>query len=130
MKKTLEVTKKYLLIPVKNDVPTKKLFISFEGERIYEFDIPTAETEGAYTFDFQGGLTVDTWIGKEITLEGEFSEAFAEAVVQADEIPESGCKKPLVHFSPDTGWMNDPCGLLYDKGVYHLYFHLKCINNI
>ena len=122
MKKTLEVTKKYLLIPVKNDVPTKKLFISFEGERIYEFDIPTAETEGAYTFDFQGGLTVDTWIGKEITLEGEFPEAFAEAVVQADEIPESGCKKPLVHFSPDTGWMNDPCGLLYDKGVYHLYF--------
>lgn len=122
MKKTLEVTKKYLLIPVKNDVPTKKLFISFEGERIYEFDIPTAETEGAYTFDFQGGIPVDKWAGKEIILEGEFSEAFVDAIVQADEIPASGCKKPLVHFAPDTGWLNDPCGLLYDKGIYHLYF--------
>lgn len=122
MKKTMTVSKKYIVIPVKNDVPTQKLFITYEGERIYEFDVPAAETEGTYTYEFQGGIPVDKWDGKEITLEGEFSEAFAEAIVQADEIPASSCKKPLVHFTPDTGWMNDPCGLLYDKGVYHLYF--------
>ena len=32
--------------------------------------------------------------------------------------------KPIFHFSPDYGWMNDPNGCWYDKsnGYYHLYF--------
>lgn len=37
-------------------------------------------------------------------------------------MPESGCRKPLLHFAPKTGWINDSCDLLYDKGIYHLYF--------
>ncbi|HCX83805.1 MAG TPA: glycosyl hydrolase family 32 [Micrococcales bacterium] len=30
--------------------------------------------------------------------------------------------RPLVHFSPEQNWMNDPNGLVYADGVYHLYF--------
>lgn len=30
--------------------------------------------------------------------------------------------RPQFHFSPEKNWMNDPNGLLYDDGVYHLYF--------
>ncbi len=30
--------------------------------------------------------------------------------------------RPLVHFSPEENWMNDPNGLVYADGVYHLYF--------
>ncbi|OQE21563.1 hypothetical protein PENFLA_c014G02432 [Penicillium flavigenum] len=30
--------------------------------------------------------------------------------------------RPQIHFSPEKNWMNDPNGLLYDDGVYHLYF--------
>ncbi|OBT59301.1 hypothetical protein VE04_00359 [Pseudogymnoascus sp. 24MN13] len=30
--------------------------------------------------------------------------------------------RPQYHFSPDQNWMNDPNGLVYHKGVYHLYF--------
>ncbi|KAJ5203507.1 exoinulinase [Penicillium cf. viridicatum] len=26
------------------------------------------------------------------------------------------------HFSPQKGWMNDPSGLLYHNGIYHLFF--------
>lgn len=122
MKKTITINQNYLLIPVKTGAETKKFFAYYNGERIYEFDIPSAECDGAYTYDFQGGLPVNKWMGKEIVIEGEVSEAFADAVVQADQIPESGCTKPLLHFTPDTGWLNDPCGLLYDNGVYHLYF--------
>ncbi|KAJ5722656.1 Extracellular exo-inulinase inuE [Penicillium malachiteum] len=30
--------------------------------------------------------------------------------------------RPQFHFSPEKNWMNDPCGLFYHEGVYHLYF--------
>ncbi|KAJ6185953.1 hypothetical protein N7519_007254 [Penicillium mononematosum] len=30
--------------------------------------------------------------------------------------------RPQLHFSPEKNWMNDPNGLLYNNGVYHLYF--------
>lgn len=30
--------------------------------------------------------------------------------------------RPQIHFSPKTSWMNDPNGLVYMNGVYHLFF--------
>jgi fructan beta-fructosidase len=30
--------------------------------------------------------------------------------------------RPQVHFSPATNWTNDPNGLLYYRGEYHLFF--------
>jgi len=30
--------------------------------------------------------------------------------------------RPQIHFSPREHWMNDPNGMVYYKGVYHLFF--------
>lgn len=30
--------------------------------------------------------------------------------------------RPAFHFSPKKGWMNDPNGMFYHEGVYHLFF--------
>ncbi len=30
--------------------------------------------------------------------------------------------RPTVHFTPDDTWMNDPNGLLFHKGQYHMFF--------
>lgn len=30
--------------------------------------------------------------------------------------------RPQIHFSPRGNWMNDPNGMVYKNGVYHLYF--------
>ena len=31
-------------------------------------------------------------------------------------------KRQWYHFMPECGWMNDPNGLIYYKGKYHLFY--------
>lgn len=30
--------------------------------------------------------------------------------------------RPQIHFSPEKNWMNDPNGMVYHEGVYHLFY--------
>jgi hypothetical protein len=30
--------------------------------------------------------------------------------------------RPQFHFTPSQGWMNDPCGMFYHDGDYHLHY--------
>lgn len=33
-------------------------------------------------------------------------------------------QRPALHFTPQKGFMNDPNGLVYSKGIWHLYYQL------
>ncbi|WUE96702.1 GH32 C-terminal domain-containing protein [Streptomyces sp. NBC_00490] len=46
----------------------------------------------------------------------------APQAVAADTPPYSEKYRPQFHFTPEKNWMNDPNGLVYYKGEYHLFY--------
>lgn len=51
-----------------------------------------------------------------------YSKGGSETVrLNVKEYPNSSWR-PLFHFAPSWGWMNDPNGLVYVNGTYHLYY--------
>ncbi|MDT0574135.1 GH32 C-terminal domain-containing protein [Streptomyces sp. DSM 3412] len=46
----------------------------------------------------------------------------APQAVAADAAPYSETYRPQFHFTPQKNWMNDPNGLVYHKGEYHLFY--------
>lgn len=38
--------------------------------------------------------------------------------------------RPQLHFSPPSGWMNDPNGIVYHDGLFHLFFQYNPFSTI
>ncbi len=50
---------------------------------------------------------------------------------QINEIPKMKEKhRPQFHFSPTANWMNDPNGMVYHKGEYHLFYQFFPDGNV
>ncbi|KAK9473861.1 glycosyl hydrolase [Dipodascopsis tothii] len=53
-------------------------------------------------------------------LRGVIASSALAAMAAAESYKET--YRPQFHFSPEKNWMNDPNGLLYHDGVYHLFY--------
>lgn len=54
----------------------------------------------------------------------------AEKVFIKNENLDEKMYRPSLHFSPKKNWMNDPNGMFYYKGKYHLYFQHHPYSNV
>ncbi|MFZ9146839.1 MAG: glycoside hydrolase family 32 protein, partial [Sediminibacterium sp.] len=62
---------------------------------------------------------------KKFSWKGIFQKHSSKEVVQPIKIATNKIDKlyrPSFHFTPKAGWMNDPNGMIYVNGVYHLYY--------
>ena len=123
---SLTPTKRWMLLPVKNGGKMRKMEVRLGKDVLRFFDIEFAMDEA----DWWAPLDVGAWQGKALTvwidrLAGE--AATLERIRFADDPVDKATiyKEPLrgqVHFSPRTGWCNDPNGLCYYNGEYHLFY--------
>ena len=94
------------------------------GQVLRHFDIDLADGGG----DYQVFSDLQPFIGQRLTVEFEGSGAASlDGVRLADEPvpPESLYRerlRPQFHFSSRRGWNNDPNGLFYFGGEYHLLY--------
>jgi fructan beta-fructosidase len=49
----------------------------------------------------------------------------ASAQTSGDEV-----HRPMIHFSPRAHWVNDPNGMVYNKGIYHLFYQYHPFSSI
>jgi len=126
MKRELRIEKRYLNFPVKHvKYGTKKSLIHFiiDGKLVRELEVSLAIDEP----DFWVFLDVSEFKGKKATLQIKKENEAFNKIYQADTFPgEENLYKerlrPQFHFSTRRGWNNDPNGLVYHDGEYHLFY--------
>lgn len=118
MRETMKVTGRYLWLPIKRDVPETAMAF-YAGERkIQELYLGITEGEP----DFYAWFDTRPYLGSDLTLEGDYNKGWFERVRISDEKPHNPTKnRPLIHYAPQFGWLNDPNGLIFYKGTYHIY---------
>lgn len=117
----ITITKKLLVVPVNEHAREKKiLFFASDGTIVFEMDVPL---DGEET-DYKSYVDVSSLVGRTVTVRTEPETAWN--VEFADEAPDLGLYReryrPSLHYTAKRGWVNDPNGLFYANGVYHMFY--------
>ncbi len=114
----LKVINHYLWMPVAVNAPEINLQLSVNGQPIQEIDLCLGGNEG----DFFVSMDVTEWMGKMLTITSEDKEELPQIFSFSEyEADNSYPYRPALHYTSKIGWINDPNGLIFSNGWYHLY---------
>jgi len=115
----------YLNFPVNQAAPSATVRITLDGKPLDRFTINLAQDNPQFWTYFD----VTPYQGKTLVVEIEgasgsngIDKVFADATYPGQDSVYREKGRPQVHFTAQRGWLNDPNGLLYHDGEYHLYF--------
>ena len=125
LQRAVTIDKRYLHLPVKSGATMRRMKYTVDSKTVREFDIELAEGKP----DFWVFSDVTPFKGKKLTIETtlpEDSDVLAQ-IAAADDVPDADTLykeklRPQFHFTARRGWLNDPNGLVYHDGEYHLFF--------
>lgn len=116
---------KYLLLPVQENAPEGKVNIIVNNEFQLEQNINVRLAREKV--DYYVPLDLSAYQGKTISIDvtGMPSSSLCWKEIKLSDTFDSSNRetyRPVYHHTPVYGWMNDPNGMFYKDGVYHLYF--------
>lgn len=115
----LSVTARYLWLPVRKAGPAVKLHFRAGGRKFQEIDVAL----GHDSADYCAPMDLSRFAGQDIEVSGDVPDGFLKSLSFSDTLPDTYCAfRPLLHFTARTGWINDPNGLVYADGIYHLFY--------
>ncbi len=119
----MKITKKYLIVPTNSKATSKALRLFYEenGEKCVVMDLDCKIDTINPTY--YAHIDMQSWMGKELFIEIAPEVVFEPEQSDTMRIVGLGEEfRPAVHFTPKQGWMNDPNGLIFYEGVYHMFY--------
>ncbi|MDE6287688.1 MAG: DUF4980 domain-containing protein, partial [Muribaculaceae bacterium] len=122
---------RYLLLPVQESNDEANIKILTDARYAKDFNVRLAKTKVDYFVpvdlapykDNTVTLLVETTQGRASVREAR-NDVFWKEMVVADTFDTTNREKyrPAFHHTPLWGWMNDPNGMVYKDGKWHLYY--------
>ncbi|GAB4043480.1 DUF4980 domain-containing protein [Spirosoma litoris] len=120
---SMTINKRYLNLPIAQtqNRGTMKFLVNNKQERSFKIRLAAGEPD-YWVFCDMAGLQ-----GKTITIQYDGSREGLTKIYQADKIAGQDSlyrekNRPQYHFSTRRGWINDPNGMIYYAGEYHLFY--------
>ena len=112
---------KYLLLPIQEEKDEAQVLLDTGSKDDTWMDVRLAQNGSDYYVPFALGK------GKTATIKilGLKKDALAVNLMKLSntfDTTNTDYYRPSYHFTPLYGWMNDPNGMVYKDGEYHLYF--------
>ena len=126
----INTNQRYLLLPVEEVMPDVRVSMIFNNKEVNVADVRLAVNR----VDYFVPLDLSDYAGKNILLKfklgsndpirGKLSAVCCKEMKLSDTFDTGNREKfrPTYHFSPLYGWMNDPNGMVYKDGEYHLFY--------
>ena len=129
----VNTNQKYLLLPVEDASPDVRISMIVNNKEVKNFDVRLA----IHKVDYFVPVDLSDYSGKLISFKFKMNSndpvrvnlspdntACCKEMKLSDTFDTSNREKfrPTYHFSPLYGWMNDPNGMVYKDGEYHLFY--------
>ncbi|MBR4271533.1 MAG: DUF4980 domain-containing protein, partial [Bacteroidales bacterium] len=120
----VKAQKKYLMLPVEDNADGANIQVIGKNSLVKSLNVRLARQKTDYyvPLEINGDLTLDI----DFWGENKGIEHYAcwKDMPQSDDFNTQNREKfrPEFHHTPVYGWMNDPNGMFYLDGVYHLYY--------
>ena len=121
---TYQVNTSFILLPIEEKAPEVQINVQVVAQKFNEtYNVRLAQNKTDYWMP----LKVSRFKGNELKLtfsNYNGSESGIDQIKESDTYDFSYDEKyrPEFHFTPEYGWMNDPNGMVYLDGEYHLFY--------
>ena len=124
--------KSYLLLPVQEKAEMCNIKVVKNNTQVKALNVRLASNHIDYyvpldlkQFDKDAQLALDIHVNGTYRNDGELSGFTCWKNMQLSDTFDTANRekyRPVYHHTPAWGWMNDPNGMFYKDGVWHLYF--------